>query len=212
MKKTENFRYYIGGMLRLILVIMAVLVLLCGRSRTVFAAADSPSLDWSMSGQSSVTIKMTDDGGSTVMDGTLTIYQVALLEQDDGNMVYSFTDAFADSGVSLDDVTADSSSLASDLSDYAAVHSDITGIAIKNTDGKVVFDGLELGLYLVVQTTQSDGYYTMNPFLISVPLDEDGSWVYHVDASPKVGTLTPEPEDDTLGTSVTIEGSMKKSL
>ncbi|MCC8182355.1 MAG: LPXTG cell wall anchor domain-containing protein [Clostridiales bacterium] len=178
------------------LALATAFALLCGTCLTAFAAADSPSLDWSMSGQSAITVQMKDGNGATVTDGTLTLYQVAVLEQDNGDMVYTLTDGFAASGVSLTDVTDDPSGLASELAIYVKENS-ITGTSVKNTDGTVTFDGLELGLYLVVQTDQSEGYYTVNPFVVSVPLDENGEWSYVVDASPKMGVLTPEPEDDT---------------
>ncbi len=173
-----------GGLLRWPLAMATALALLCGTSLTAYAAADSPSLDWSQSGNGSIAVELEDDAGNAVVDGTLTLYQVALLEQDDGNMAYALAEAFAGCGVSLDDVSADSSSLAAELADYAAANG-ITGMSVENADGTVVFDGLELGLYLVVQTTQSDGYYTMNPFVVSVPLDEDGAWVYDKDDSLK---------------------------
>ena len=209
MKKKEMHTRTFGKMFQRISVLILALMLLCGMSITAFAAADSPSLDWSMSGNSSITVEMKDDSGSAVTDGTLTLYQVALLEQDDGNVVYTLTDAFSASGVSLDDVSENSSSLASELSGYVAENSSITGTAVKNTSGTVVFEGLELGLYLIVQTTQSEGYYTVNPFVVSVPLDEDGSWIYNVDASPKVGVLTPVPEETVATTDSPTETTAK---
>lgn len=62
--------------------------------------------------------------------------------------------------------------------------------------GVAEFDDLEVGLYLVVQTTAAENYNVINPFLVSVPIQENGSYVYDVDALPKVGTAakkTPEP-------------------
>ena len=63
-----------------------------------------------------------------------------------------------------------------------------------DANGNVNFDDLELGLYLVVQTKASKGYKPVNSFLVSLPMAEDGEWNYEVDASPKVGAYTPEPE------------------
>lgn len=73
-----------------------------------------------------------------------------------------------------------------------------------DNDGNAVFEDLELGLYLVAQTKASAGYKAVNPFLVSLPLAEDGQWLYDVDASPKVGAYTPEtPETpDTPSTPV----------
>ncbi|MCD7864375.1 MAG: hypothetical protein LUG61_12940 [Lachnospiraceae bacterium] len=168
--------------------------LLCGMGITASAAADSPSLDWTWDGKSSITVELEDENDNVVYDGVLTLYQVALLEQDNGDMVYTFTSAFSGCGVSLDDVSSDSTALASKLSDYVTARS-ITGTSVNNTNGTVVFDNLQLGLYLIVQTVESNGYYTLNPFVVSVPLAVDDNWVYTVDASPKVGVLAPVPEE-----------------
>ncbi len=183
-----------GKLVQRFLAIAVVFIMLCSVSLTALAAADSPSLDWSMSGDSSITVEIKDEDGEMVTDGSLTIYQVALLEQNNGDMVYSFTSGFSGCGLSLDNVTADSTTLASKLAAYVSANH-ITGASKTNTNGTVVFDNLELGLYLIVQTTESAGYYTMNPFVVSVPLDVNDTWVYNVDASPKVGVLTPQPEE-----------------
>ncbi|MCD8354148.1 MAG: hypothetical protein LUC47_07555 [Clostridiales bacterium] len=204
MKKMKQSSSRIRKLFQGSLTLVMAVALLCCTSLTALAAADSPSLDWSMNGQSSITVELEDNDGNTITDGTLTLYQVALLEQDNGDMVYTFSEAFANCGLSLDDVSTESSSLASALSAYVTANS-ISGTSIKNTNGTVVFDGLELGLYLVVQTTQSDGYYTMNPFVVSVPYDENGAWAYAVNASPKVGVLTPEPEEETPTTTTTTK-------
>ena len=58
----------------------------------------------------------------------------------------------------------------------------------------MTFRGLELGLYLIVQTEASKGYEPINPFLVSLPMAEDGKWNYAVDASPS-GCLHPTKPD-----------------
>ena len=52
-----------------------------------------------------------------------------------------------------------------------------------------------MGLYLVVQTTAAENYNVINPFLVSVPIQENGKYVYDVDALPKVGTATKKTPD-----------------
>ncbi|MCD8148661.1 MAG: hypothetical protein LUE92_03650 [Clostridiales bacterium] len=189
---------------QMIPVLLLAAVLFCGTSLTVFAAADSASLDWSMSGKSSITVEMTDEDGNAVTAGALTLYQVASLSVNDGNFVYTYTDAFANCGLSLEsgsssadsqiaDASGDMVTLAADLADYVS-ESGISGTAVANTDGTVTFDNLTFGLYLIVQTADAEGYESVNPFVVTLPLSEDGAWVYAVDASPKMGTLTPDTE------------------
>ena len=57
-----------------------------------------------------------------------------------------------------------------------------------DAEGKAVFAELEAGMYLVKQTAAKSGYYTMEPFLIPVPMMEaDGSgWKYAIEARPKI--------------------------
>lgn len=85
------------------------------------------------------------------------------------------------------------STLAAQLQEYLPQSAEGTTKTI-DADGNVTFRGLELGLYLIVQTEASKGYEPINPFLVSLPMAEDGKWNYAVDASPKVGAYTPEPE------------------
>ena len=60
--------------------------------------------------------------------------------------------------------------------------------------GKVVFDNLTAGIYLVssVRTEQAGKYYVFESFLAAVPgVDSEGQWVYSVSARPKMSVHTP---------------------
>ena len=57
-----------------------------------------------------------------------------------------------------------------------------------DASGKVSFDGLEVGLYLVTQAARGEGdnKFYLTPFLITIPQkNPDGSLVYDVDAKSK---------------------------
>jgi len=95
-------------------------------------------------------------------------------------------------GIALGDLT--DSTLAAQLQEYLPQSAEGTTKTI-DADGNVTFCGLELGLYLIVQTEASKGYEPINPFLVSLPMAEDGKWNYAVDASPKVGAYTPTKPD-----------------
>ena len=118
----------------------------------------------------------------------LTIYQVADVTVDNADQKYVLTEAFADSKA---DLTAleDTGELARKLTAYAAEHK-LSGITKSvDTGGSVTFDNLELGLYLVIQEVSQPGDTIVNPFLVSVPMqDSKGEWDYDVDASPKAET------------------------
>ncbi|MCD8341882.1 MAG: peptidase [Clostridiales bacterium] len=172
---------------RFALTLALAFALTCGLGLTA-SAADTPSLDFSQTG--SVTLTLADGSGNVVSDGAVTIYEVAELYLDDGNMAYAYTDAFSGCTEALD---VEDAALAAALADYVTEHG-VSGTAASiGADGTVRFDGLELGLYLVVQTTKSTGYSTISPFLVTVPYAEGGAWVYAVNASPKV-EVSAEPE------------------
>lgn len=63
----------------------------------------------------------------------------------------------------------------------------------KKTDGKgeVIFDNLELGFYVVVETTSPDKVTVpVEPFIVSIPMTtkDGGNWLYDVNVYPKNST------------------------
>ena len=146
-------------------------------------AHDVPDL--SRKGSVTVTVRM---GEAPVSGGSLTLYRVGDIAEDDGNYSFALTEAFAASGVSLDDLSAPE--LAETLAEYAENMSGVTKTI--GTDGSAAFTELELGLYLAVQTEAAPGYSKLTPFLVSVPYMEDGAYQYDVDAAVK-GELEKEP-------------------
>lgn len=115
------------------------------------------------------------------------LYRVASLTEEGE---YVLTDDFAQYPVSLEDL--DSSglrSLAQTLDAYVA-RDKLTPLLSQETgeDGRVSFDGLSPGLYLVLgeSYTQDNTVYTPSPMLFYLPgQGEDGGWEYEVTASCK---------------------------
>lgn len=124
--------------------------------------------------------------------GKLTLYRVAEVKRKNGDLSYEYCGDFYGCGIALGDLT--DSTLAAQLQEYLPQSADGTTKTI-DADGNVTFRDLELGLYLIVQTEASKGYEPINPFLVSLPMAEDGKWNYEVDASPKVGACTPSKPD-----------------
>lgn len=119
-----------------------------------------------------------------VAGGSLTLYSVGRLAITDNQYGFVLADAFADSNLSIADI--DAVSLPGDLFAYANKHS-VNGVTQQiGADGAVSFEQLKPGLYLLVQGSAASGYQTADPFLVSLPMAENGTYVYDVDASPKV--------------------------
>lgn len=101
-------------------------------------------------------------------------------------------------GEVLDDLS--DSTLADQLAKYLPTVPAVAAQQNVDEEGYADFTKLPQGLYLVMQTEASHGYEAIKPFLVSIPLPDGDSWIYDVDATPKVGATipdTPETPPDT---------------
>lgn len=168
------------------------LCMICAMS--VFAFAEETAIsdipDYGRKGSVTVDI-ISADTGKGIPGGKLTLYKVAEAAGKDGNNIFRLTEAFKESGVEPEKITESDSGageLASRLEAYVNSHK-LAGETVTADDkGQAVWKDLELGLYLIVNTTAAEGYASVNTFLISVPRYLDGSYVYDVTASPKIET------------------------
>ena len=124
--------------------------------------------------------------------GQLTLYRVAEVKRKNGDLSFEYCGDFYGCGIALGDLT--DSTLADQLLEYMPQGARGTTKTV-GADGNAAFEDLELGLYLIVQSKASNGYAPIKPFLVSLPMAENGKWNYEVDASPKVGGYTPVNPD-----------------
>lgn len=134
-------------------------------------------------------------GETAVGGGTLTLYRVGAVQEENGTFRYALTGDFAGCGESLSD--AGSPELAKRLAGYAAEQGFAGTTAEIGGDGNVSFADLQPGLYLLAQDKAAEGYHPAAPFLVSLPLYEGGAYVYDVDASPKVELSAADPGSST---------------
>lgn len=66
-----------------------------------------------------------------------------------------------------------------------------------DVDGNVVFSGLEEGLYLLVQTETTDGFYPVHPFLVTVPSESRQDTSLYLEPLPMVADSPPTGQDPT---------------
>lgn len=169
--------------------IISIILLLCSLAGTAFALEEPD-----MSRTGSISIAMTCEG-QAVPGGSLTLYRVAQVHEENGaDYSFVFLPEYAESGVSLEQL--EDSTIAQTLADYAA-EKQLPGTKKAIDDqGLISFTELELGLYLLVQEEPAKGYLPLNPFLVSVPAYKDGTYIYDVDATPKLALEkdpTPPP-------------------
>lgn len=190
-------------------------MLVPGGSLTAAAAENNEILDPDQAG--SITVTLTNrETGALVTGGKLALYKVADVKVDNG-FVYTWRDVFRDAGevpAEDEDLTADLANKLWELAQYSGRSLDEASVEV-GSDGTAVFQDLEVGLYLVVQTEKADGNLVIDPFLVTVPVrNADGSLTYNVDASPKVGKVTdttPVPSNNNTSTTTSSSSSSSSS-
>lgn len=177
------------GKLHLRAILAVLLVVLITSVSVAQAAGSAPDL----TRQGSITVTLRDaQNGAAMSGGELTLYQVADAVFQDGNMAYRYVNGFENCGVSL--ANLEGSALADQLEKHRAA-STVGKPQTPDANGQLTYSGLTAGLYLLVQTKAADGFETIQPFLVSLPMGTDSGWAYHVDASPKVGVKKPDSPD-----------------
>ena len=158
----------------LILCVAALLILSLG------SVASAESFESEKTGAISVTL--TEQYEQTPIAGAeLSLYYIATVSLDaEGNLRYLYTDVFADIGIALDDPE-----LATKLDAYLFHHAGTTEGQRTDAEGRASWENLPLGLYFLRQTGSVEGYAPCTPFLVTVPMKQDGGFVYAVNASPK---------------------------
>ncbi len=194
MKKMKRANRNFSGLLLSLAVVCVLMLSGFGDILTAHAVSGTGSLDLTKEGSITVTLR-TDDNGGVVSDGILTLYQVAVLDLHDWDMSYIYTAAFEGCAEAPEySKDPDPVKIASAMAEWASVNS-VQGTARGiGLNGTATFDGLIPGLYLIVQTESSEGYYAINPFLVTLPMEENAEWVYDIDASPKTEILKEKSE------------------
>lgn len=166
--------------------------LFCFSGGTAYASGQTVP-DLSAYGSISVTMQE-EENSDPVPGGTLTIYQAAELQEEDGKLYWKYTSDFEGCGLVPDGISEEA--FAKTLEDYVESQN-IQGIKKEiSSEGTLSFDDLPLGIYLIVQEDPAEGYYPVNSFAVSVPAQEENGWNYHIDASPKMEQYTVIPPDE----------------
>ncbi|MCD7883901.1 MAG: hypothetical protein LUI87_09430 [Lachnospiraceae bacterium] len=200
-KSTEKIQKRSGllpSLLRAV-TLLTVTLLAATLSGSMFASADNEMPDLSRTG--SITLTLTDDDtGEAIPGGTIAIWKVAALVSGDTGFVWQYTEDFSDCTESLDYLES------TELIDALVSYAEEKGLEAKeisiDSEGTAVYDGVSVGLYLIVQTQTAEGYEPFLSFLVSVPCETSSGWTYDVDATPKMEppaetTTEPSTEDTT---------------
>lgn len=163
----------------LAIVTMLVALVAVSAPLTVRAERELPDLDK----KGSISISFQYEG-KALSGGTVSLYTVALAEENDGDYTFVYTNGFENCGIDLGNLK--DSSLAGELEGKISKSTKSTSKEVES--GKVEFADLKPGVYLIKQTEESSEYKTISSFLVSIPQtqEEDGKYSYDVDATPKM--------------------------
>lgn len=136
--------------------------------------------------------------GQVFSGETVKIWRVASVSED---YQYTALAPFSSVGLTLNGVTsqAEWKELTNTLNTFAETQAaSATASAKTDASGRVHFNDLDTGLYLVSGVRADNGEYlcVFEPFLVSLPtLGEDLSWSYKVESHPKADEYHPKYED-----------------
>ena len=163
-------------MKRKIISVCSVLLLLFGFSDTVFAD------EFNIDRMGSITVTLTDnEENKAIVGAEISLYYVAEIEEIKNDKIrYIYTKEFENSKISLDD-----KDFVTKIEDFITQKEPSCIKAITNQDGSTTFEELPLGVYYLMQTSSVDGFAPCIPFIVTVPNENNGDYVYDVDATPK---------------------------
>jgi len=161
---------------RKIIIFCVTILILLTCSYTAYAE----EFDQSKTGSISVTL-VEQKQNEPIVGAELSVYYIAtVFLNTDGNLIYDYTEDFKQFDASIDDKT-----LATKLDDFVLKHSVPSIKMTTNANGMASCEELPLGLYFVKQTGAVEGFAPCTPFLVTVPNEKNGEYVYEVNASPK---------------------------
>lgn len=159
---------------RKIITFFVIILLISTCCYTVFAK------EFDLGKTASVSVTLIEQN-EPVVGAELSVYYVATVVMDEnGNLIYDYTNDFKQLGIALNDV-----SLAAKLDTFVSQYNVPSVKMTTNADGTALYGEIPLGLYFVKQTGAVDGFAPCTPFIVTVPNEKDGEYVYEVNASPK---------------------------
>ena len=142
------------------------------------------ALDFTKKG--SIEITLIEKEEQTKINGAeLTIYKIADAKEENHNLVFEYVSELSDCKVSLDNL--DNDNISAEIN--KCLNDSVKGISLVTEDGKVNFEDLDLGLYLVKQTNKVEGYSVITPYLVMIPRVINDEWTYNVTSNPKTDII-----------------------
>ncbi len=179
----KNRRYFS------IILIISILFSLCVHSVTPLASAFSDKTG-------SITLSTINAQKKEPIENvTLRLYQIADAKNDGSSISFTYVNEFRKCNMPLGNLQ--DSYLPLHLSVFATEHN-ISYIEKKSdSNGKLTFDNLSPGAYLISASPANDENLMISPFIVSVPIYDAAEeiWIFDINATPKI-KINEEPDKD----------------
>lgn len=136
-------------------------------------------VDLNKKGSISINLK----GENNIVGAEIQIIQIGKVNIINNNLVFEYIDELNDCNYKLSDENIKNIEV--------CIQNKKLNVTTKITDsnGKVLFDNLNLGVYYIKQINKIKNFSQMDPILIMLPKEINNSFEYNIDASPKIEIL-----------------------
>lgn len=162
------------------------IMLLILSNQTVLANTNNNIIDFNKFGTIEITLKESSDN-TPITGAEITIYQIANATSENNNLVFTYHENIKDCESDLSNLQSEN--LSKEIDKCIKNINLPSQTKLTNEEGIVNFDELRLGLYLVKQTNEVEGYSKIEPFLVMIPKVEDNKWIYDTKAQPKTDII-----------------------
>ena len=145
-------------------------------------AKETDTVDFTKEG--SITVTLLEETEKEPIEGAeITLYKIAIAKEENHQLRLKPIDELTICNLELNDLS--SQNLINDI-EACIIDKEIPKYKeVTNSYGRVKFDNLELGLYLVKQTNKQKGYSTFDSFLTIIPQEIENIWTYDIESIPK---------------------------
>lgn len=158
---------------------------LCLTLNTLVVKAEENKNIVDFSKKGTISINLSEDLENTKVQGAeITIYKVANAIDKDNNLSFVYDENLNDCKSEIEEGNITNEVLQCIIDSKVSNYNGVT-----DEDGSVSFTDLDLGLYIVAQTNQVEGYSKIENFSVILPKIIDNMWNYDIVATPKVDII-----------------------
>ena len=154
---------------------------------TLCLAVISPTADAILSKNGSITIHVADSQtGKPLPSATVRLYFFAAAYEKENSLGYEYVIPYENCSMDMDNL--EDAYLPVHLAYFALSNSLPYTEKVSDEYGRMIFEDLVPGVYLVVPVNNVENYLMPSPFVVNIPLfdKKNKNWIYDIDASPKM--------------------------